>query len=167
MRLLLVCLGNICRSPTAEAAVREALAQAGVTAGVEVDSAGLGDWHIGCPPDERMIAAAGAVGLRLEGKARLFQREDFDKFDLILVMDRENLAGVLALAPDAAASARVALFREFEDAADAEEVPDPYYGGEQGFARVVEIARAGARGLVRQLIDGGLDERARHRLPGR
>ncbi len=151
MRILLVCLGNICRSPTAEAALREALAQAGMDGKVEVDSAGTGDWHAGQPPDRRMTAAAAAVGLRLEGRARLIRRDDFDAADLILVMDRSNLQDVLALAPTPQAREKVRLYRSFDPDAEDDEVPDPYYGGDGGFTSVVRIARAAARGVVREL----------------
>ncbi|MDP8969006.1 MAG: low molecular weight phosphotyrosine protein phosphatase [Actinomycetota bacterium] len=156
MRILLVCLGNICRSPTAEAALREALSEAGLADRVEVDSAGTGDWHLGKPPDRRMVAAAARVGLTVDGRARRIEPADFARFDLILAMDRSNLAHVRARAPDDQARAKVRLFREFEDHADHDEVPDPYYGGEQGFVRVVDIARAGARGLVRHLQERGV-----------
>jgi protein-tyrosine phosphatase len=151
MRILLVCLGNICRSPTAEAALREALAGAGFDGIVEVDSAGTGDWHVGEPPDRRMAAAAAEAGLRLEGVARRIQPADFHRFDLVLAMDRANLRKLHALAPDEDSRAKIRLFREFEPGADGDEVPDPYYGGADGFARVVEIVRAGARGLVDHL----------------
>ncbi|HVM00612.1 MAG TPA: low molecular weight protein-tyrosine-phosphatase [Egibacteraceae bacterium] len=149
MRVLLVCLGNICRSPTAEAALHEAAEQARLD--LEIDSAGTGDWHVGDPPDERMRAAAAAVGLTLSGTARQIAAEDFDRFDLVLVMDRANYADVCALAPDEESKAKVALFRSFDPDADGEDVPDPYYGGDEGFPRVVEIVRAGARGVVAHL----------------
>jgi protein-tyrosine phosphatase len=150
MRILLVCLGNICRSPTAEAALREALAEAGMDH-VEVDSAGTGDWHVGQPPDRRMTAAAARDGLELGGTARTVTRADFETADLLLVMDRQNLEDVLALAPTPEARAKVALFRQYDPDADHDEVPDPYYGGPDGFARVVAIVRAAARGVVRSL----------------
>lgn len=156
MRILFVCLGNICRSPTAEAALREALAEAGLADHVEVDSAGTGDWHVGEPPDRRMTAAAADAGLTLGGRARLVTAADFDTADLILVMDRSNLADVRALAPDDAARDKVRLFREFDGGADGDEVPDPYFGGPEGFAEVVDIVRAAARGLVRHLVEAGV-----------
>ncbi|MGH8886696.1 MAG: low molecular weight protein-tyrosine-phosphatase [Egibacteraceae bacterium] len=149
MRVLLVCLGNICRSPTAEAALREALREAGLDGQVEVDSAGTGDWHVGDPPDRRMTAAAAEMGLHLSGRARRIQCDDFGKADLILVMDRQNLRDVLALAPSPEACAKVRLFREFDPDADGLEVPDPYCGGLDERRRVVAMARAAARGLVR------------------
>ncbi|MDQ3344353.1 MAG: low molecular weight phosphotyrosine protein phosphatase [Actinomycetota bacterium] len=155
MRILLVCLGNICRSPTAEAALREALAEAGMS-GVEVDSAGTGDWHLGDPPDERMTAAAAAVGLTLTGAARLLDSNDFGSADLILVMDHANLTDVRALARDEADRSKVHLFREFDDRRDADDVPDPYFGDAAGFAHVVDITRAAAKALVRRLQTIGI-----------
>ncbi|MBA2316233.1 MAG: low molecular weight phosphotyrosine protein phosphatase [Euzebyales bacterium] len=151
MRVLMVCLGNICRSPTAEAALREALAEAGLDGAVEVDSAGTGSWHIGDPPDQRMTAAAADVGLELSGAARRVMVADFDRFDLILAMDGSNEADLLELAPDGPSRAKVRRFREFEAAADGPDVPDPYYGGADGFAHVVASARAGARGVVEHI----------------
>ncbi len=153
VRVLLVCLGNICRSPTAEAAVREAAAAAGVE--VEVDSAGMGDWNLGRPPDPRMVAAARVAGLELQGRARQVTEEDFDRYDLILAMDRANLRGLQALAPSEAARRKVRLFRSFEAGApEGAEIPDPYHGGRRGFETVVELARAGARGLVDSIAAG-------------
>jgi protein-tyrosine phosphatase len=148
MRILVVCLGNICRSPTAEAALREALRDAGLAGTVEVASAGTGDWHLGEPPDPRMTAAAASMGLRLDGTSCLITAEDFVTADLILVMDRANLRDVSALAPDDAARAKIRLFREFDPDADSDEVPDPYYGGDEGFRTVVEIVRRTAHGVV-------------------
>ncbi|MFN2556969.1 MAG: low molecular weight protein-tyrosine-phosphatase [Nitriliruptorales bacterium] len=153
VRVLLVCLGNICRSPTAEAAVREAAAAAGVE--VEVDSAGTGDWNLGRSPDPRMVAAARAVGLELEGRARQVVEEDFDRYDLILAMDGANLRRLQALAPSQAAERKVRLFRSFEAGApEGAEVPDPYHGGRRGFEHVVELSRASARGLVDAIAAG-------------
>lgn len=156
-RVLLVCLGNICRSPTAEAAVRHALEQAGLADRVEVESAGIGAWHVGNGPDQRMISAGAGRGLTIEGCARQVAVEDFAAYDLILAMDRSNREDLLALAPDVEAGRKVRLFREFETEADDLDVPDPYFGGDDGFLRVVDLARAGADGLVshiRERIDG-------------
>lgn len=149
MRVLTVCLGNICRSPTAEAAIREAALDAGLD--VEVDSAGTGDWHIGERPDARMRAAAADVGLDLTGRARQVEPDDLRTFDLVVAMDRDNLAVLRGFDVE---GARLALFRHWdpEVAADVEaDVPDPYYGGPDGFAEVVEIARRTARALVDDL----------------
>lgn len=166
MRILLVCLGNICRSPTAEAALIEALADARLDDRVEVASAGTGNWHVGQPPDERMTAAAAEVGLALSGSARQITTEDFTQFDLILAMDEANYRDLLALAPDDDARSRIRRFRDFDPDADGQDVPDPYYGGPEGFSRVVEIVRAGAEGIVehvRQRLDAGAHD-ARQRL---
>lgn len=153
MRILVVCLGNICRSPAAESALRESLAEAGLGDRVEVDSAGTGDWHLGKPPDPRMVAAAARAGLSVDGRARRVEAGDLDRFDLVLAMDRSNLTALRALARDDTTRAKVRLFREFDETADADEVPDPYCGDPGGFARVVDIVRAAARGLVARLRD--------------
>lgn len=148
MRILTVCLGNICRSPTAQAAIREAAADAGFE--VEVDSAGTGDWHIGELPDDRMRAAARTVGLDLTSRARQVEPGDLSAFDLVLPMDRDNLAVLHRLSDSA--TARVELFRTWDpDAGGNLEVPDPYYGGRRGFEEVVEICRRTARALVEDL----------------
>lgn len=146
--MLAVCLGNICRSPAAEAAIVEAASNAGVD--VEVDSAGTGAYHLGEPPDQRMRRAAADAGLSMSGSARQFEPADFDRFDLIVVMDRANLRAVVGQAPDENAAGRVRLFRSFDPDADPDDldVPDPYYGGAEGFARVVEMVRRAAAGLV-------------------
>lgn len=152
MRVLMVCLGNICRSPTAEAALREAATQVGLE--LEVDSAGTGAWHVGDPPDPRMRAAAADVGLTIDGAARQVTADDFARFDLVLAMDRQNRRDLQTLAPDEQAARKVRLFGEFHPDPDHVEVPDPYYGGAEGFERVVLIARASARGLVAAIREG-------------
>lgn len=149
MRVLTVCLGNICRSPAAEAAIVEAATAAGVD--VHVDSAGTGAYHIGEPPDRRMRTAGSAAGLDIDGSARQFEPADFDRYDLIVVMDRSNLRDVLAQAPDERAAGRVRLFRSFDADADDLEVPDPYYGGPDGFRNVIAMVRRAAAGLVDQI----------------
>lgn len=154
-RILLVCLGNICRSPTAEAALRHELAAAGLTDRVEVDSAGTGDWHVGQPPDPRMIRAGSSRGLELTGTARQVAIEDFLTYDLILAMDRSNRDDLVALAPDVASGRKVHMFREFEGSDG--DVPDPYFGGEDGFLHVVDVVREAAAGVVahvREELDG-------------
>ena len=143
-RILTVCLGNICRSPTAEAAIKEAAAEMDVD--VVVDSAGTGNWHVGEPSDPRMRNAASKQGLRIESVARQVTADDFRTFDLIVAMDRRNLEDLEALAP-ADATAELCLFRDFDPEGPGE-VPDPYYGGEAGFALVVDMCRRTARRLV-------------------
>lgn len=153
MRLLMVCLGNICRSPTAEAAVREAAREAGLD--VEVSSAGTGGWHVGAPPDERMTSAAAEVGLELSGAAAQVTPDDIAAADLVLAMDRDNYEELTAMAREHAD--RVRMFREFDDERPPGEipgVPDPYYGGSEGFAEVTRIVRRSARGLVEAIRDG-------------
>jgi len=156
MKILTVCLGNICRSPAAEAAIREAAERRSVQ--IELDSAGTGAYHIGDPPDPRMRAAGGATGLAIDGVARKFDVSDFDRFDLILMMDRQNLKDVLALAPDESAASKVRIFRSFDSEADPEDldVPDPYYGGEDGFSEVIALVRRAAEGLIDELAKGRL-----------
>ncbi len=147
-RILTVCLGNICRSPVAEAAIREAADQAGVD--VEVDSAGTGAWHVGNPPDERMQAAGADAGLEVSGRARQVTPEDLSTNDLVVAMDASNLADLEAMAARQGSSATVRLFRSFDPDADRSDldVPEPYYGGPDGFARVVAMMRPAARGVV-------------------
>lgn len=146
IKILAVCMGNICRSPTAEAAIVEAARAAGVD--VEVDSAGTGAWHVGDPPDRRMTRAAGEVGLHLSGSARQVTESDFDRFDLILAMDESNRHNLMAIAPNDAAIDKVRMFRSYDPDAGDLDVPDPYYGGEQGFHDVVAMVRAAAAGLI-------------------
>ncbi len=150
VRVLAVCLGNICRSPTAEAALREAAQEAGVA--LEVDSAGTAGYHTGNPPDSRMRAAGAEMGLGIRGAARTAVAADFDRFDMILAMDAANRRDLERLAPDDEARARIRLFREFDDEAGVDlDVPDPYYGGHDGFVEVVDICRRSAAGFVASL----------------
>ncbi|HWF33128.1 MAG TPA: low molecular weight protein-tyrosine-phosphatase [Solirubrobacteraceae bacterium] len=154
MRLLFVCLGNICRSPTAEGAMRTLVREAGLHEQIEIDSAGTGSWHVGSAPDERATAAAAGRGVVLEGSARRVRLEDFDDFDLILAMDSANLSDLRALAPDGERRAKVRLLREFDPAsegADDLDVPDPYYGDGDGFERVLDHVQAACAGLLAQI----------------
>ncbi len=151
MRVLFVCLGNICRSPTAEGVMASLLSESRLDGEVELDSAGTGGWHAGAPPDERATAAAARRGIALAGAARRVRVADFADFDLVVAMDRENRDDLLALAPDAAARAKVRLLREYDPAsveAGDLDVPDPYYGGPDGFERVLDVVVAGCRGLL-------------------
>lgn len=154
--VLTVCLGNICRSPTAEAALREAAQEAGMP--LAVYSAGTGDWHVGRPPDERMRRAAAAEGLHLSGVAAQVTPVDLEEADLVLAMDRSNLADLQDLADRAGVDARIRLYREFDPAAtDGDrDVPDPYYGGPDGFAEVVRMVRRTAPRVLDHLRDGAL-----------
>jgi protein-tyrosine phosphatase len=154
VRLLFVCLGNICRSPTAEGVMRSLVAQAGLSDVVEIDSAGTGGWHVGSPPDTRAIIAARGRGLTLGGVARTVTPADFEDFDLLLAMDRSNLADLRALAPGEEERATVRLLREFDPesvrAGDLD-VPDPYYGAGGGFDEVLDIVHAACAGLLEHI----------------
>jgi protein-tyrosine phosphatase len=151
-RLLFVCMGNICRSPTAEGVMRHLLREQGLEDEIELDSAGTGAWHVGNPPDRRATAAARARGIVLEGQARQVRPSDFEAFDLLLVADRENLADLRAIAPDEAARAKVRLLRSYDPASDGDlDVPDPYYGGPDGFEDVLDLVEAACRGLLAEL----------------
>jgi protein-tyrosine phosphatase len=144
IRVLMVCLGNICRSPTAEAVLRHQLAAAGLGDRVEVDSAGTGGWHIGDPPDARSQRHAARRGYDLSTlRARRVAEDDFHRFDLILAMDADNLADLRRIAP-AVHRAEVRLFAEIE-------VPDPYSGGAAGFERVLDLAEAAGTAWVEDL----------------
>jgi protein-tyrosine phosphatase len=154
MRLLFVCLGNICRSPTAEGVMRHLVREAGLEDRITIDSAGTGGWHVGSPPDERATTAAARRGITLSGAARQVTVADFDAFDLLLVMDRENHAELLRRAPDDEARGKVRFLREFDPESRARgdlEVPDPYYGAERGFEEVLDLVEAACRGLLAEL----------------
>jgi protein-tyrosine phosphatase len=152
VRLSFVCLGNICRSPTAEAVMRHLIQKEGLGDRILIDSAGLGDWHVGHDRDARSHAVGRRRGVPLQGTARQFTARDFARFDYVLAMDRQNRAGLLALAPDDEARAKVRLLRSFDPAAPPDaEVPDPYYGGPQGFDDVFDICEAACAGLLAHL----------------
>ena len=153
-RLLMVCLGNICRSPTAEGVVRARIEAAGLGDVVEVDSAGTGDWHIGCSPDHRAIATAAAHGVDIAGlRGRQLSSRDFVAFDWLLCADRDNLRNVRALAPDAAARDKAVLLLDWAGVEPDGEVPDPYTGGPEHFEQVWELLERAADGVVRRLRD--------------
>ena len=129
MKILMVCLGNICRSPLAEG-----ILQSKLTDGFTVDSAGTGDWHVGNSPDERSIAVAKKYGIDIsKQRARQFQLDDFEKFDLIFVMDQSNFENVLKLTKNDEQRQKVKLILGDQN------VPDPYYGGEEGFENVYQL----------------------------
>jgi low molecular weight protein-tyrosine phosphatase len=161
MRILFVCLGNICRSPSAEAVMRKLLEQEGASVeqegaseAIELDSAGTSAWHCGEPPDARAAQAARRRGLRLSGAARQVLPEDFERFDLILAMDRSNLRALQQLAPDDEARAKLRMLRELDPSSAAVgdlDVPDPYHGGPEGFDEVLDLLEAACAGLLVQV----------------
>jgi protein-tyrosine phosphatase len=144
-----VCLGNICRSPTAEGIFKAMVRDAGLGERVIVESRGTGDWHTGEPADARARAAAKARGVSLDGVAERFDRREFAGFDYILSMDTRVLAELRRLARTDDERSRVRNFRSFDpDSPPDAAVPDPYYGGADGFAEVFDICEAGCRGLL-------------------
>jgi low molecular weight protein-tyrosine phosphatase len=150
-RILMVCLGNICRSPTAEGVLRRLLTQEAPDLHVDVDSAGTADYHIGEPPDSRSQRAALSRGVDLSSlRARQVAPGDFAHFDLILAMDRDNLRALEALR-SASSRAQVRLFMEYAPSLGRPEVPDPYYGDASGFDEVLDLSTAASRGLIAAL----------------
>ncbi len=157
-RLLFVCLGNICRSPTAEGVMRMLVEREGLQTCVHVESAGTGGWHVGSPPDARAAEAARARGVALGGTARQVRAQDFDDFDLLVAMDGENLRALRTLAPGEQERAKVRLLREFDPASAGAgdlDVPDPYYGGAGGFDEVFELVQAACEGLLERIRTAG------------
>jgi protein-tyrosine phosphatase len=144
-RILFVCMGNICRSPTAEGVMRHLLAERGLGGEIEVQSAGTGGWHAGNPPDARATAAARERGITLQGEARQVTAGDFEDFDLLVAMDRENLEELRAIAPPGTEDKLRMLL------ADGRDVPDPYYGGPRGFEAVLDLVEAASEDLLDEL----------------
>jgi protein-tyrosine phosphatase len=150
VRVLFVCLGNICRSPTAEGVMRHLVRERGLEDRVEVASAGTGSWHVGSAPDPRSAEAARRRGIALEGAAQQVSPRDFDGYDLLVAMDRSNLRDLLDLAPDDAARRKVRLLLDDAD------VPDPYYGGPSGFDDVLDLVQEACERLLDEIVDGSL-----------
>lgn len=163
IRVLFVCLGNICRSPTAHGILRSRLADAGLTDQVEVESAGTGTWHIGHSPDARAMAAAAARGIDISDlRARKVTSSDFSDFDYVIAMDHDNLADLQAVAASQSpGGARIELMGNFSAEHAGQAVGDPYYGGDNGFERVLDMISACVDGLIRQL-HSDLGERDRN-----
>lgn len=150
VNVLFVCLGNICRSPSAEGVFRQVVQQSGFEGRIAIDSCGTGDWHVGKSPDQRAVAAAGNRGIDISGlRARQFQVPDLDRFDYVLVMDRQNLADVRD-AWQRHGGTEPALFLEF-GRSEEHEVPDPYYGGDQGFEHVLDLITEASEGLLEHI----------------
>jgi protein-tyrosine phosphatase len=153
--ILLVCMGNICRSPTAEGVVRAYVEKAGLGERVKLDSAGTHGYHVGSPPDQRAQRAAARRGYDLSRlKARRVRDADFLRFDLILAMDRDNLALLRQACPDKEQH-RLGLMLDYALSTEEQEVPDPYYGGPEGFERVLDLVEDAASGLVESLRSRG------------
>jgi len=161
VRVCFVCLGNICRSPTAEAVFKHLVRQAGLERAIHVESAGTGDWHVGETRDRRSLATGEARGIPLSGRAQQFTAADFARFDYVVAMDSSNHEDLLKMAPDAAARAKISMLRAHEDGipagSDPADVPDPYYGGSRGFEDVFDICQAACVGFLARV-------RREHRL---
>ncbi|HEX9734024.1 MAG TPA: low molecular weight protein-tyrosine-phosphatase [Thermoanaerobaculia bacterium] len=149
--VVFVCMGNICRSPAAEGVLKALAAERGVAEGLRVDSAGTISYHAGKPPDPRMREAAARRGYRLDGRSRLFQAEDAERFDLVVAMDRENLADLEEICGRRPANAR--LLSDFLPAGSPTDVPDPYYGGARGFDVVLDLMEQACPRILDQLLD--------------
>ncbi len=156
VKVLFVCLGNICRSPTAEGLFRDLVRRHGLDDRIAIDSAGTGAWHVGSAPDKRAQAAALRRGIDISGlRARQARREDFERFDYVIAMDRENHRDLRHLCPPGRED-RLHLFLDFAPDTGTRDVPDPYYGGRQGFEHVhdlVERASAGLLDRIRQDLE--------------
>jgi protein-tyrosine phosphatase len=151
-KLLFVCLGNICRSPSAENIMNHLIEAEGLTNRIVCDSAGTSSYHIGSAPDRRMMAAASKRGIAMQGQARQFQKVDFEAFDLILAMDKENYQDILYLDPSGKYQDKVRLMCEFCTRYTLKEVPDPYYGGTEGFDRVIDLLLDACQGLLQYIV---------------
>ena len=151
-RVLMVCLGNICRSPTAEAMLRKKVHDAGLDGRIEVDSAGTADYHVDSPPDRRAIAHGERRGLKMQQlRGRQVERADFDRFDLVLAMDDENLADLKRLRPSGS-RAKLALLMSYAPNAGSRVVPDPYGGGADGFETVLDLCEAAVDGVIAEVL---------------
>jgi len=150
--VLFVCMGNICRSPTAEGVFRKLVEERAPQLRIRIDSAGTHDYHVGEAPDPRAIAAAARRGIDLEAlRARQVEDADFERFDLVVAMDRLNREMLLDRSPEPYRE-RVRLMMEFAPSLEVEDVPDPYYGGAVGFERVLDLVEEAARGLLDEVL---------------
>ncbi len=149
MRICFVCLGNICRSPTAEGVFRKLALEADIANKLTIDSAGTGAWHVGELPDPRSRTAASRRGYDLEHRARRFVAEDFERFDLVIAMDRDNYSNLVTLARDRTQVPMIRMLRSFDGTAGIDaEVPDPWFGDGDGFEEVLDICERACRGLL-------------------
>jgi len=153
VNVLFVCMGNICRSPTAEGVFTRFVEEAGLADKIGIDSAGTHAYHVGEPPDPRAQKSALARGIDISHlRARRAVAEDFDRFDYVLAMDNDNLQNLTALC-EAQHITKLQLFLEYGSHADTREVPDPYYGGPLGFERVLDLIEDASNGLLRTILD--------------
>ncbi len=149
--VLFVCLGNICRSPSAEGIFRHCVENSDLQLKVKIDSAGTANYHSGHPPDSRAIRVAASRGINLKNlRARQVRRSDFQQFDYIIAMDRHNYSDLISLAPQDH-RCRIQLFLDFTDNWSEREIPDPYYGGPQGFERAFDMITDASKGLIKDI----------------
>ena len=153
LRILFVCMGNICRSPAGENVMAHLVAQSGLSSDIQCDSAGTIGYHVNEKPDERMTRSALKRGIKFTGRSRKFSTRDFESFDLILPMDHANTRDILALAKDDDSRKKVTPFCDFVQNFDDKEVPDPYYGGESGFEHVMDLMEDGCQNLLNQIVE--------------
>jgi len=140
IHICFVCLGNICRSPLAEGVFKSLVQQEGLQGEIHISSAGVGGWHVGELPDERMLQTAKNNGILLNSRARQFQPADFQETDLVLAMDRSNWVALEQMSPSPEGIEKIRMFRSFDPQAEGSlDVPDPYYGGNQGFDNVFDM----------------------------
>lgn len=152
VKVLFVCLGNICRSPTAHGVFSDLVDRRDLSARIAVDSAGTGSWHIGRPPDSRATSAALGRGYDLSSlRARQVSPSDFKDFDYVLAMDRDNLRVLETMKPDNY-SGHLGLFLHFASDVGISEVPDPYYGGDEGFEQVLDLIESASEGLLADIV---------------
>lgn len=151
--VLFVCLGNICRSPLAEGVFRHLLDEKGLSDRFRVDSAGTGSWHVGESPDHRAMRSAATRGVTLSGHARQVQPEDFHRFDYMIAMDQSNLSQLQAYQEGVGGESALYLLREFDpEGGPGAEVPDPYYGGPNGFEEVYDMVDRSCRSLLDHIL---------------
>jgi len=148
IRVLFVCMGNICRSPAAECVFRARAQKRGLSDRVEADSAGTIGHHSEEPPDSRMRAAGKARGYQINGSARQVEKDDLERFDLIIALDKNNLRDLLRLDGNGKHRDKIHLFLDFHPEPPFQEVPDPYYGGSDGFEKVLDLVEAASEGLL-------------------
>ena len=155
MKILMICMGNICRSPLAEGVVRRLADRAGRAGFIEVDSAGTLAYHAGEQPDPRAKKVAASRGYDLSGmRARRVAEDDFSHFDLVLAMDKQNLAALERVCPDEHRH-KLGLFMDYAEDSEHDEIPDPYYGGPDGFERVLDMCEAAGQGLIASITGPG------------